>query len=155
MSELEVMKKQLEDSGLYEVTDGSLIMAELAAYVEGLDICFGELDSLEKNAFVPTAEGDGLQRWERLTGRPFAWSLTEDRRNAVIKALSVSCSDYTLSGMQKAAESFGVNGQLSLDSANNRIVFTCTDPISPAAKERLKKCLRGYMPLWRDFDIVT
>ena len=155
MSELDIMKKHLEDSGLYEVTEGSLILAELSAYAEGLDIYFDELDELEKQGFVSTAEGDGLLRWERLTGRPFVDSGLEDRRNTVIKALSVCSEDHTLGGMEKVIESFGVNGQLSLDSANNKAVFVCTDSLTASEKARLTKRLREYMPVWRSFEIVT
>lgn len=155
MSELEIMKKQLEDTGLYDVKNNSVILAELSAYAEGLDICFEALEEIERECFVATAEGTGLNVWQQLTGRYLAGASLSEKREALKKALSVCSADCTSDGMQKVLDSFNVHGELTFDSVNNKTVFRCTDVLSNARKALLTLQLREYMPCWWDFEIIT
>lgn len=154
MSELEMMKKCLEDTGLYDVRNDSVILAELSAYAEGLDICFDALDGIEKEMLVATAEDEGIRVRQQLTGRTAVGTSIEARRSALIKALSICSEDHTLSGMQKVIDSFGLHGELSFDSVNHRTVLNCTDVLTPAKKALLTQRLREYMPCWWDFVLL-
>lgn len=153
MSELQMMKKQLEATGLYNVKNDSVILAELSAYAEALDICFDALHELERECFVSTAEDYGLSIRESMLARNFTGAALTQRRNAVIKAMSVCTEDYTLSGMEKVRDSFNLHGNFTFDSTNIKTVFNCTDTLSAAKRALLTKQMGEFMPFWADFEI--
>ena len=155
MSELEIMKKQLEDTGLYDVRDGSTVLAELSAYAVGLDICSDALEELERECFVSTAEGEGLLIRQQLLGRPITAAGLAEKRSAIINGLSIGTGDYDLSGMQKVTDSFNLHGTLSYDSVNCKTVFVCSDELTSEEAEVLEKRLGDYMPFWCGFELVA
>lgn len=74
MSSLQKMIDLLRPTGLYRFSDDSNVLKELSAYAAGLDLLNKAFDELEKEAFVQTAQSDGLKFWERL----FHLSFIED-----------------------------------------------------------------------------
>ena len=64
MGEFQNMVQRIEETGMYEVTQGGELYAELMAYAEGLDMIFGELEETEREAFVSTAIDKGLRMYE-------------------------------------------------------------------------------------------
>ena len=83
MGEFAILKQRLNDTGLYNIVEGTLIYAELMAYAEGLDMYFEELNKKEKEAFPFTAEGEGLELFERLFGVPLFDRSDEGRRKSI------------------------------------------------------------------------
>ena len=66
MTELETrMRAMLEKTGLYFGED-KWLSAELAAYAKGLELVYDTLSHVRRDAFVQTAEEDGLKAFESL-----------------------------------------------------------------------------------------
>ena len=66
MTELETrMHAMLEKTGLYFGED-KWLSAELAAYTKGLELVYDTLSHVRRDAFVQTAEEDGLKAFESL-----------------------------------------------------------------------------------------
>lgn len=62
MTELETrMRAMLEKTGLYFGED-KWLSAELAAYAKGLELVYDTLSHVRRDAFVQTAEEDGLKK---------------------------------------------------------------------------------------------
>lgn len=80
MSSFESMKAKLESTGIYSVTEASNISKELKAYAEGLDIVFDELEIMERECFIETAESYGLSERERFVGVDRSGEALEKRR---------------------------------------------------------------------------
>lgn len=155
LGEFLIMKSVLEKTGLYDVSEGSVIYAELMAYAEGLDIYFNELERLKKECFVLTAEGEGLEVREAMFGRMNLDDSLSGRRNAIIKAMSVCGKDFDLSGMEKVRDSFNAHGTFSFDPVEFKVIFTCTDDLSASQASLLEEQMKVFMPCWAGFEVVN
>lgn len=147
------MKNALEKTGLYDVSEGTMIYAELMAYAEGLDIYFGELERLEKECFVSTAEGEGLEVREAMISRMNPDDSLSGRRNSIISAMSIDINDFDTAGMEKVRDSFNVHGSFSFDTSNFKVIFNCTDALSAGQISRLTEQMKAFMPCWAGFEI--
>ena len=154
MSELTNLREQLASTGLYEPDEGSLVYAELAAYAEGLDLFFGRLDEMLAECFISTAESYGFAAREREFRSARFANGTEQKRAALIKAMSVNPGDFNASGMEKVRDSFGVSGSYSYDSQTNKLTFTCTTAMNSNKKTQLTNDMKKMMPCWVNFEIV-
>ena len=155
MSEFQKMRKTLSATGLYDISQGNLIYAELKAYAEGLDMAFDELDEILRECFAETAESYGLTLRENWLKRYNPDRTLESRRNAVIKALSVCQTDYTYSGMRKIRDSFNLHGDFHAYTSPLKVTFECTDTLTNTQKNMLAKQMKRFMPCWLDFEFVT
>ncbi len=154
MAEFELMKKHLEDTGLYDIEPSGIVYAELKAYAEGLDIFFDEADELIRECFIPTAESFGLELREALLQRVSLLNTLEGRRNALIKAFSISSEDFTSEGMTKVAESFNASGYFSYDMTQHKVTFNCLNSISSSDKQLMKAQMERYIPAWSSLEII-
>ena len=154
MSEFEIMKKHLEDTGLYNIVPGGIVYAELKAYAAGLDILFDEAEELIRECFIPTAESYGLELREALVQRVNLLNTLEGRRNALINAFAISSEDFTYEGMDKVAASFGARGYFSYDSTQHKVTFNCLDPVSASDKLLMKAQMEKFIPAWSRLEII-
>lgn len=155
MSEFENMKNILEATGLYRVDDDSIIAAELKAYAAALDLCFTELDELFREGFAASAESYGLHYWEKIMHHLVLSGNTQNRRNALLSAMSIGVNDYTLTGMQKVLDSFQVHGTLTYSDSEMKVTFRCSDALTETQKSLLQQQMAKMMPIWTAFEIVS
>lgn len=154
MGELEHISRILEQTGLYEPSDGSLLRAELAAYAEGLDLYFDELEALLRECFIATAQSYGITLREQLMGRmSFAGSNLTKRRNALLRGFSVNSGDFTTEGMMKVLESFGLTGSFSFSQQQFLLTVHPSQNMTTASKRRLKAEIKELLPCWVDVEI--
>lgn len=83
MSSYESMKQKLLPLRLYAFAEGSAVEAELKAYAEGLDPLLEALAHDEREAFIGTAEDEGLSEREKFLEREKA-DLTVEKRRALL-----------------------------------------------------------------------
>ena len=155
MSEFQKMREILSATGLYDISQGNIIYAELKAYAEGLDMAFEELDEMLRECFAETAESYGLTLRENWLKRYNPDRTLESRRNAIMKALSVCQTDYTYSGMRKIRDSFNLHGEFHAYTSPLKVEFACTDTLTNSQKNILEKQMKRFMPCWLDFELVT
>jgi hypothetical protein len=95
--------------GLYALRTNSLIDRELLAYDAAFAVLEGLLDQIEKQAFIQTADGEGLAAHERMMGlgaKPEL--LPAARRNLILYRLAVAPLDFTAAGMARSLLAAGV-----------------------------------------------
>ena len=155
MSEFQKMSDILSSTGLYDVSQGNIVYAELQAYAEGLDMAFDELEEMLRECFAETAESYGLTLRENWLKRYNPDRTIETRRNAIMSALSVSQTDYTYSGMRKIRDSFNLHGDFHAYTSPLKVTFECTDTLTNTQKNMLAKQMKRFMPCWLDFEFVT
>ena len=84
MSRLQALRDALRPLGIYKLEKGTLVYAELAAYAAGLDLLEDGLDELEREAFLPTAQGEGISRREEIYGKPKTLLPLRERREMLL-----------------------------------------------------------------------
>ena len=155
MSEFQRMSDVLSATGLYDISQNSLVYAELQAYAEGLDMAFDELDEMLKECFAETAESYGLTMRESWLKRYNPDRTLESRRNAIIKALSVCQTDYTFEGMRKIRDSFNLHGNFYSYTSPLKVTFECTDTLTNSQKTILSNQMKRFMPCWLNFELIS
>ena len=155
MGELEHISNILERTGLYEAREDSLLQAELAAYAEGLELYFGELETMLRECFISTAETYGLTLREQLMRHGGFDSTLEGRRNALLKGASVGSGDFTEAGMTKVLESFGLTGSFTFSPQQPLLTLRTPQTMTTARRDRLLEELRPLMPCWVELAIET
>ena len=112
MTELETrMRAMLEKTGLYFGED-KWLSAELAAYAKGLELMYDTLSHVRRDAFVQTAEEDGLKAFESLFRVVPSVDSTKNRRAMLLTRGAVTPADHTVEAMQKQLLAAGINGKL-------------------------------------------
>ncbi len=154
MAEFEIMKHELEETGLYDIVPESIVYAELKAYAEGLDLYFSEAEELIRECFIAAAQSFGLTLREELVQRINLLNTAAGRRAALIKAFSISAEDGTAEGMIRLAESFNAHGSFAYDQAQSKLTFTCTDTVTEGDKALMQAQMAKFAPVWAAFEIV-
>ena len=151
MSEIEILRRRLSETGLYDCIEGTLVYAELMAYAEGLDIYFNELKKLEKEAFPASAENEGLELFERLYGVPLYDITAEGRRKSIDTLLSITDKSFTLNEMEKLPAVYGLHGTVS-DSAGS-IVYRIEENLSADDKAIVVADMNRFAPVLTQITI--
>ena len=99
MTELETrMRAMLEKTGLYFGED-KWLSAELAAYAKGLELVYDTLSHVRRDAFVQTAEEDGLKAFESLFRVVPSVDSTKNRRAMLLTRGAVTPADHTVEAL--------------------------------------------------------
>lgn len=107
MASLENMMALLRPTGLYSLADDSLVVRELKAYAVGLDRLAAAFGELVQEAFVQTAQGDGLRFWERKLGlKPLVGDTNAERRR-LLGLLCLSNADFTKAALLRTLAAMG------------------------------------------------
>lgn len=101
MSSYASMKQKLRPLRLYHLSEGSAADCELKAYAEGLDPLFAALDECEREAFIGTAEGEGLCARERFLDREKPGLSVEKRRALLLGEERAAAGDGTAAGFAR------------------------------------------------------
>ena len=80
---------------------------------------------------------------------------TQNRRNALLSAMSIGVNDYTLTGMQKVLDSFQVHGTLTYSDSEMKVTFRCSDALTETQQSLLQQQMAKMMPIWTEFEIVS
>lgn len=152
MTAFESMSEKLSKTGLYSITEGKMIYAELMAYAEGLDIYYNALKELLRECFVSTAQDYGLTMREKYIRKCPADDSTDGRRNSIIAALSVCNRDFTYEGFQRCLKIWGIEGTLKEDFDNKKFTFECTTPVADDKLELIKRQVKVFLPCYFDFE---
>ena len=103
----------LEPLKLYALKGGTLVDAELAAYLAAFEAVENGLKQLYTGAFAALCDSQQLKRWERMTGLPVKEEIPlEQRRHMVLERLAVSPRGFTVAGLEKALASAGITAQV-------------------------------------------
>ncbi len=155
----------LRPLGLYELHSGPGA-AELRALGGSLDLIAAALERAERESVPPTAEGEGLERWESVLPFYPCYRILEDRRRAVMSLARIDGASFTPAavndtlagcGIVARAEETGVSG-VRVSFPNNRGV----PPDLQALKERIEAIVPCHLAVeyyiilitWRELETL-
>ena len=108
MSYCDYLKNLLRPLGVYDLSEGSLSASELEALGHGLDGGEAAVDYAEREGALPTAEGEGLDRWESLFANTPVHYSTQLRREAIAALLRIGGDSFTLSAINDTISGCGI-----------------------------------------------
>lgn len=150
------MHAVLEKTGLYYGED-ELLSAELKAYAAGLELVYDALRDIEKNAFVQTAEDEGLAGFESLFRILPSTDSVENRREMLLVRGAVTPADHTEKALQKQLSAAGINGKLVAEKGGvlNINVLSVMGISEAAAESEARAFLPAHLICVFDFGKYT
>jgi len=135
MGSFDSMKSKLAPLGVYSLEEGGTVCCELGAYAEGLDPLFDELDEMERESFIATAESYGLSEREKFIDREKPQLTTERRRELLITQEKSSSGDASAAGFRQFLSDCGLqNFRVDELPALKRIVININDVLNEGEK---------------------
>lgn len=145
MRALESMRKKLQATGLYTLTENSVVDWELQAYAAALEMAQDALAELERESFVATASGYGLtMREEQYEIKSVG--TTEERRDTILKLGAVTPNDFTRSAMVRVLGIAGLEAEICENTAANRLYVNCLGKTDKTAQEKARKIANMFLP---------
>ena len=142
----EYLRAVLAPLGVYDLGEGTLNRAELAALGQGLDFVSQQLDVVEREALTATAEGEGLQRRETLFARRPAAVTAEERRAAIAALLQIDGDSLTPDAINRTLQGCGIRAlALEMGEGKLRIVFPEVVGV-PAEFLQIEKIVLDILP---------
>lgn len=159
-SALSSMKDKLAATGLYRLDEATLADAELKAYAAGLEPVYTLLDELERECFLPTATGWGLDLRERLFGLKRSALPAADRRRMLAYRGAVTANDFNSESIARAVTAAGMETTITEDIPGKRIYLNCRkilDETKPKAQliAEATQFLPAHLEAQFDFGYVT
>lgn len=132
MSAFTRMQQALRPLNLYRLDGSTMVDAELAAYAVGLDLLEELLDAIYREAFVITAQEEGL-RWREslLAGDREGLSL-EIRRELLLRREAITVNSKTREEIEAALYSCGLRCALE-ELPDGAVKVRCLEALLPFA----------------------
>ena len=155
------MRELLAPLRLYALDTGGLVDAELMAYAAAFYVLEEVYAEIRRQAFVQTAEGEGLLLHEKLVGLAEWPSVPlEKRRELVLYRQAVAPFDFHLKGMEASAKAAGMDAEIlenyegeSLTITSRRLINNSMDIDS--VKARLETMLPAHLRIEFDIGVLT
>lgn len=145
MGEFEMMSKRLAQTGLYDISEGSGVYAELMSYAVGLDLFFDELEKIKRDIFFDISEGSEVGIYERLMSVCNLDKSAEGRKRSIMSMLSVTDRDFTLEGIKKLLGIYNIDGDVS---ENGRYInINCRSKLSESEEKAINDDIQRFAPL--------
>ena len=142
----EFLRRLLEPLGVYDLREGTLNTAELAALGVGLDHVAERLDTAEREALAATAEADGLRRREALFLRRSAAVTAEERRAALAALMQIDGDSLTPSAIDVTLRGCGIRARaVELGGGVLRVLFPGVAGV-PESFERIRETVLEILP---------
>lgn len=156
MSSLESLKKKHALTGVYSVSDGSALCAELEAYAAALECAEEQLSQMYRECFAATAQSYGLSRREVLINGMASPELSDEkRRQLLLERLSVTSQDFTRKALERLLSAFGTQFSITENPSERRMVVDAelTNYPQEVAK-RFVKTIEDFVPAYIETEIV-
>ena len=142
MSRLQALRDALRPLGIYKLEKGTLVYAELAAYAAGLDLLEDGLDELEREAFLPTAQGEGISRREEIYGKPKTLLPLRERREMLLYRGAINNRNNTREDLERALVACGLRAQVKENLDGASIYINCFNIITNMSIRYKTNCIR-------------
>lgn len=146
MSYTEYLMGLLRPLGVYNWSEGTFQRAELTAFGQALDACAAELELVQREMLVSTAEDAGLTAVEALLPyRPVTDSLAR-RRTALAALLRIGGDSFTPQAINDTLSGCGVPARAEETGVGKvRVTFPGIAGVPPSFEER-KKIIEEILP---------
>jgi hypothetical protein len=166
MTALESLIRKLSPLGIYDITDGSNIKNELAAYAEALERHRANIDEVLRECFIITSRSFGLELREKVIGAVRDNMSLNSRRSMLCTRKGLNESDFTLSALDKFLRGIGVNFyNISENFGMNTIGICVGGSYSDSEAKWIKNQIENFLPAhldcfvyfggktWRQFEL--
>ena len=140
------LRALLAPLAVYDLNEGTLNGAELAALGAGLDAVSDRIETAEREALTATAEGEGLRRREALFLRRNAAVTVTERRAAIAALLQIDGDSLTPSAIDRTLRGCGIKAWArEMGGGKLRVLFPEVAGI-PAGFDRIETIVREILP---------
>lgn len=152
MSVFDKMKERLSKVRIYE-DDAPVLRWELKAYADELELLYTRLGEMFRERFISTAQDMGLSKYEKIFGPVRDNESAEERRRLLLLRLNLGNHDFTVSGIRKALDSFGLNYTISEFPEIGRMNVIATTDYSPAEQAWIRNEVLKIIPAHIEFQL--
>lgn len=143
----ESMVNSLTPLQIYNISQGSLVNAELLSYCAALDDLEGELDGLLKEMFITTAESYGIENYEKIWGAPRNDLPLEKRKEMILKRLSTNYDDFSLAAMEEFLLSLNMDARIIENPADYQVYVDCNKTVYTKAQRKwIEREIKNFFP---------
>ena len=147
------LRALLAPLAVYDLNEGTLNGAELAALGAGLDAVSDRIETAEREALTATAEGEGLRRREALFLRRNAAVTVTERRAAIAALLQIDGDSLTPAAINRTLLGCGVKAEaLEMGDGRLRVVFPDVVGVPPEI-EQIEKIVRDILPCHLEVEL--
>lgn len=156
MNSYESLYEKTALTGVYDLSENSVVCAELYAFAAALDTVCTELEEMYRENFVTTAQSYGLSRREEMAlGMVSQGFLTERRRSILAKKYLVTENDFTLSALEELLYAYGVRFGITENPAQLKIIIDAElDGMSETMKNAFVKSILDFLPAHLEGEVV-
>lgn len=147
MDSFNSMKSKIDALGIYDITNGKNIYAELKAYSVVIDELFTELDEMLRELFVDTAQTYGIDTRELLLGKIKDEFPLEQRREILKIYEQMMGGKCTPKAFDMILKGYGLtNFSVVEGPTHNRLVINVNDAVTLEQKKLVEDQVKADFP---------
>lgn len=148
------MQNALLATGIYEITEGTRLYAELKAYDAGLQMLHDKLDELLQEALIPTAVSYGLEERELLFGLNLSSCTEEERRKLLCMRGAIDVSFFNKKAFLNILESAGIEAEVTESPSTQHIDIQVLSVTGNQTQKDTQNAIMDYLPAHADSTIT-
>lgn len=141
------IKKKLEPLGVYSLSGGTLVEAELKAYAGELGFLLAAAEELKRELFIRTAESFGLVLREAAAGPERGYLPLEARREMLLYRGAVTVNDNRREDIERAMIACGIRSSISEKTEDQTLYFNCIETLNTfSSQEETEAAAEEFLP---------
>ena len=149
----ESMKRALAPLEIYR-SNAVQLRHELRVYADEIERLYDYLDAMLPEGFIATATDRGLREYEELFGPAQDSLSTAERRERLLKRLTLGEGDFTPAGIRKALDSFGLDYTISEFPTLNRLNIIAQTDYTKAEQAFIANETAKIVPAHLEYQMV-
>ena len=147
MTSLQSFVKKLSPLSVYDISEGTNIIAELSSYAYALDRHRSNMENALRECFISTAESYGIETREKVFGNIRGDYTLSQRREMLRLRRGFGNSDFTVEGFDKFMRSLGVESYSLLEmSSRNEVSVTVNNTFNSTDAKWIENQIKLIMP---------
>lgn len=140
------IKDKLSALNIYSLQADGLIEAELRAYAVGLQGLYDAVSDMLREMFIQTAEDVGLTELELMAALYASGDNIAERRERLLKRLSVKPTDINADGLKNAVASLGIECNISESPSESWVNIDILTPVDKNRQSSVAAELNRFVP---------
>ena len=140
------MYNALLANGIYKITEGTRLYAELKAYDAGLQMLHDQLDELLQEALIPTAGCYGLEEKELLFGLNLSSCTEEERRKLLCMRGAIDVNSFSKAAFLNILKSGEIDAEVTESPSTQQIGVQVLSVKGGQTQQDMQKAVSDYIP---------
>ncbi len=140
------IRDKLSVLSIYSIQPDGLTEAELRAYAAGLQGLYDTVDNILREMFIQTAEDEGLTNPELMAALHTSGNNIAERRERLLKRLSIKPTDIGIGGLEKAVASLGIECNISDSPSVSWVKINVLTPVDESRQESVAAEIKKFVP---------